>query len=259
LFWAGIASADTLYLRDGRSLDGTYQGGARGEVRFQTGGRTQIYRLSEIQSLTFSDNGSYNNNNSGRRDRYRSSSDRYNNYGNSPSSGTSSASMLIPEGTVVTVRTIDAIDSDRSAAGQTFRASLDEPIVVNGRTLAPAGADVMLRVVNVQQGGGIRGHEEISVALDSVMIDGRMTPVNSGEAQVASKDRGRQSATVIGGTAVVGAILGAIAGGGKGAAIGAASGAGAGAAVQAIRGQRVKIPAESRLDFRVQQQPAYGQ
>jgi hypothetical protein len=58
---------------------------------------------------------------------------------------------------------------------------------------------------------------------------------------------------VIGGGAVVGAIIGAIAGGGKGAAIGAATGAGAGAAVQAVRGQKIEIPSESMLDFRLAQ------
>ena len=58
---------------------------------------------------------------------------------------------------------------------------------------------------------------------------------------------------MIGGATAVGAILGGIFGGGKGAAIGAASGAGAGGAVQVLtKGQRVKIPAETRLSFTLQ-------
>jgi hypothetical protein len=49
---------------------------------------------------------------------------------------------------------------------------------------------------------------------------------------------------------VLGAIIGAAAGGGKGAAIGAGSGAAVGTGAEVIgKGQRVKVPSETRLDF----------
>jgi uncharacterized protein YcfJ len=52
------------------------------------------------------------------------------------------------------------------------------------------------------------------------------------------------------GGAIVGAVIGGIAGGGKGAGIGAAAGAGAGTGVElATKGQKVKIPSETRLTF----------
>jgi hypothetical protein len=45
-----------------------------------------------------------------------------------------------------------------------------------------------------------------------------------------------------------------VAGGGKGAAIGAAVGGGAGTGVQVFtKGQQVKIPSETRLDFTLEQ------
>jgi hypothetical protein len=149
----------------------------------------------------------------------------------------------------VTVRTIDSINSDATNVGETFRASLEEPLVSGSETIAPKGADVTLKVARVQQSGAISGNEEVSLVLSEIAVNGRKYAVNTNNATVSAKSRGTQSAEVIGGTAVLGAIIGAIAGGGKGAAIGAAAGAGTGAAVQAIRGQRVQIPSESKLDF----------
>ena len=65
----------------------------------------------------------------------------------------------------------------------------------------------------------------------------------------AARFAGR-TAKVAGGTAAVGAIIGAIAGGGKGAAIGAGAGAATGAGVEiATAGQRVRVPSETRLTF----------
>ena len=59
---------------------------------------------------------------------------------------------------------------------------------------------------------------------------------------------------MVGGGALLGTLVGAIAGGGKGAAIGAASGAAAGAGAQVLtRGKAVKVPAESKLRFKLEE------
>jgi len=87
-----------------------------------------------------------------------------------------------------------------------------------------------------------------------VMVNGRMIDISTGDVSQASGSRGARTAKVVGGTAAVGAIIGAIAGGGKGAAIGAGSGAAVGTGVElATKGQRVKIPSETRLTFTLQQ------
>jgi outer membrane lipoprotein SlyB len=53
---------------------------------------------------------------------------------------------------------------------------------------------------------------------------------------------------------VLGTLLGAVIGGGKGAAIGAATGAGAGGVAQGVtKGQQVRIPPETKLDFSLDQ------
>ena len=228
--------ADTLYLKDGRTLNGTFISGTSREIRFAPErGETQRFAVDSIRTVTFGDGSDSTANRpaSPGRDATRARSAR----------GT------IPAGTVVTVRMIDSINSDATNAGETFRASLDEPLIAGDQTVAPKGADAAVKVVRVQQSGRITGNEEISLVLSEIAVDGRRYQVNSDNAAVAAKSRGKQSAEVIGGTAAIGAIIGAIAGGGKGAAVGAAAGAGTGVAVQAIRGQRVQIPSESKLDF----------
>jgi hypothetical protein len=259
VFFVGLLTvslhADTLHLRNGQRVNGTFLGGDRNTIRFQPdGSREMTYQLREIDSLqiaNFASSGAADRNRLGsradRNTRQQSTSVRQDNN----TSPRQDINNVIPSGTVVTVRTIDRVDSDAARAGETFRVTLDEAIVVNGRTVAAAGSDATMRVVRVEQSGVVTGTEEIALELDSIRGINRTFTVRSAPAQVSAKSRGQQSAAVIGGTAVVGAVIGAIAGGGRGAAIGAASGAGAGAAVQAIRGQRIRIEPESRLDFTI--------
>jgi hypothetical protein len=161
--------------------------------------------------------------------------------------------FTIPAGTVLNVRMIDGVDSEVSQVGQTFQASLDDPIMVDGETAVPRGADVVAKLVEDKQSGKISGRTELTLDLVSIRVNGRTVDLNTEEVKTSSESRTAKSGKVVGGTAAVGAILGGIFGGGKGAAIGAVSGAGAGAAVQVLtKGQRVKIPAETRLSFTLQ-------
>jgi BON domain len=158
--------------------------------------------------------------------------------------------VTIPEGTIVTVRTIDSIDSSVNRPGQSFHASLDAPIVVGDRVVVPKGLNVNLKLVDASSAGKFKGRSELTVSLDSFTYQGRTYQVASSDVQEKGGSRGKRSAEVIGGGAVLGAIIGGLAGGGKGAAIGAGVGAGSGTAVQALtHGQQVKIPSETRLDF----------
>jgi len=156
----------------------------------------------------------------------------------------------IPGGAVVTVRTIDNIDSSTSQTGQTFRASLDAPILVDGRVVVPKGLNVNLKIVTANSAGKFKGASELTVSLDSFTYQGKTYRLSSSSVQEKGESRGKRSGAVIGGGAALGAIIGGLAGGGKGAAIGAGIGAGSGAAVQATtKGQQVRIPPETHLDF----------
>ncbi len=145
---------------------------------------------------------------------------------------------------------IDPVDSEVSRIGETFRASIDEPVVVGSNQVIPRGADVVVKLVDDKQSGKITGKTELTLDLVSVFVNGKIVDVNSQSVTRESSSRTGRSEKVIGGTAALGAIIGALAGGGKGAAIGAASGAGVGTAAQvATKGQRVHIPSETRLTF----------
>jgi hypothetical protein len=144
---------------------------------------------------------------------------------------------------------IDSIDSDINGVGERFRASLEEAIVVDGREIAPRGADAIVTVAKVDQAGRVRGREEVAVELAALMIDGEEYAVNTNYAEVEGKSKTKQTAKTAGGGAALGAIIGAIAGGGKGAAIGAGVGAGAGTVYSATRGSNVRIPSETLLTF----------
>ena len=158
--------------------------------------------------------------------------------------------VTVPESTIVTVRTIDAIDSSTSSTGETFRGSLDAPIVVGDQVVVPKGLNVTLKLVNASSAGKFKGSSELTVSLESFTYQGKTYTLAASDVQEKGASRGKRSAAVIGGGAALGALIGGLAGGGKGAAIGAGVGAGGGTAVQAMtRGQQVKIPSETRLDF----------
>lgn len=160
------------------------------------------------------------------------------------------APVTIDAGTSLVVRMIEAVDSEKAKEGDTFAASLDQPVAVNGQTVLPTGADCTVKLVQAQQSGKFTGKTELTVSLWSVKVNGKDVEVNTQNITEASSSRGAKTAKVAGGAAAVGAVIGAVAGGGKGAAIGAGAGAAGGAAVQAAtKGEKVKIASETRLTF----------
>lgn len=163
---------------------------------------------------------------------------------------TKGAGREVPRGAEVYVRLIDAIDSDRNKPGDSFRASLDEPLSVNNEVIAPAGADAVVKLAAAQESGKLTGKTELTVQLVSVTIDGKPVPFSTSSVSQASDSQGAKTARTAATAGAVGAIIGAIAGGGRGAAIGAGAGAAAGAGSQVfLGGQRVRIPSETVLSF----------
>ena len=158
--------------------------------------------------------------------------------------------VTVPEGAVVSIRTIDAIDSTTASPGQVFHASLDAPVVVNDQVVLPKGLNANLKVVQASSAGKFAGASELTVSLDTITYQGKTYTFSSSDVQQKGASRGKRSAEVIGGAAALGALIGGLAGGGKGAAIGAGVGGAGGTAVQAsTHGKQVKIPSETKLDF----------
>ena len=149
---------------------------------------------------------------------------------------------------------IDGVDSATNHAGEIFHASLDAPIVVDNEVIVPAGADAYVKLIEAKSAGRMTGRSELSLELNRIQFQGKTYSVETAAYSQAGSSRGKRTAATVGGGAALGALIGAVAGGGKGAAIGAAVGAGAGTGVQAVtKGQQIKIPSETRLDFRLEQ------
>jgi hypothetical protein len=158
--------------------------------------------------------------------------------------------ITIPAGTVFSVRMIDSIDSAQNHAGDEFAATLGAPVVVGDRVVIPRNSDARVRLVQTTSAGRMSGRSELKVELVSVRAGGQIYELETGYYEQAGASRSKRTAETVGGGAVLGALIGAIAGGGKGAAIGTVAGAGAGTAAQAAtHGQQVKIPSEAKLEF----------
>jgi hypothetical protein len=162
--------------------------------------------------------------------------------------------VTIPAGTSLAVRLIDPIDSGVNQPGETFRASLDAPLLDDdGNEVVPRGADVTLRLEEVRAAGRVEGRAELRIEAAYLDFDGRRYSLQTSAVERAGRSEGKRTAATVGTTAAVGAIIGAIAGGGKGAAIGAAAGAGAGTAASVMtKGKQVKVPSETLLEFTLQ-------
>jgi len=158
--------------------------------------------------------------------------------------------IVVPSGTVLTVRTSQGLSSKTSQAGQTFLATLAQPISVEGRRALPTGATVSGKVVSAKAKGKIKGEGELSLALTSISVGDHTYQIQTGVLSATAKGKGKRTAVATGGGAAGGALIGGIAGGGKGAGIGALIGAGAGLIGGAATGNKqIEIPAESALGF----------
>jgi hypothetical protein len=238
------AMADSLELKNGSVIKGKFTGGDQNSINFQVGSSSQTYNVGDVRTLRFdfepegavapvSSNGNS----------YLARVD-----------GSPSSNVTIPAGTTISVRTIDAIDSRKNHVGDRFEASLEEPLLVDDKVVAAKGADVYGRLEESQKTGTFTGRSELKLALTGIVVDGKTVPLVTGEYELTGKSKGASTAKRTVGGAALGGIIGAIAGGGKGAAIGLGTGAGVGAGSEIItKGDQVKIPSETLLDFTLEQ------
>ena len=161
--------------------------------------------------------------------------------------------VTLNAGTLIPVRLVDGLTSERNLPGDSFTATLDKELVVDGFVIVERGARVEGRVVASDKGGRVKGVSSLSVELVRLRTsDGQTVAIQTDGFERRAEETHRQDAEKIGGGAALGAVIGAIAGGGKGAAIGAGVGGGAGAgAVMATRGNAATLPSETRVTFRL--------
>jgi hypothetical protein len=159
--------------------------------------------------------------------------------------------ITLQAGTNLAVRLGETLSSAHNYTGDTFRGTLETPVIVDGFIIADRGSKVLGKVLSVQEAGRVQGLSALTLALTEInTTDGQRVRIQTDSyAKRGSASTGSDAVAIAGGAAL-GAIIGAIAGGGKGAAIGASAGGAAGTGiVLATRGRSTAVPSETLLNF----------
>ncbi len=259
---AATGFSDTLILKSGEQIKGYYEGGTARVIRFRTEAGVADYDLLGVTRILF-----------GNDDMVADAAPRPKLVAPAPerpdgprlrskaeaavppkADSVAATAYTVPTGSHVRIRMIDSIDSESDKAGQTFTATLAEPLLVGGIEVAPRGSDLRGRITEVRDAGRVRGSAELRLELSQIVVNGIPYAVTTAEYQEVGEARGSETASRMGKAAGIGALIGLIAGGGKGAAIGAGVGAGAAGTVQVLtKGERLYIPAETLLEFTLKQ------
>jgi hypothetical protein len=160
--------------------------------------------------------------------------------------------FVVPAGTAIPIILRSTLNSRTNDAGEEFAATVAAPIMVDGEVAIPKGADVTGIITKSKKQGTFKGQADLAIRLSTLRIAGKSYPISTSTYAQSVKGKGKRTAVVTGGGAVVGALIGGLAGGGKGAAIGAGVGGGGGlAASGATGGENVTLAAESRVTFKL--------
>ena len=161
--------------------------------------------------------------------------------------------LTIPTGTYVTVRTNEPLSSDRNQEGDSFTATLVQPVIVNGVIVARRGQTIGGRVAEAKKAGRVSGVSHLRLELTNLTLaDGQVVPIQSQLVSLnGGTSHGRDAAAIIG-TTGFGAAVGAAAAWGTGAAIGAGAGLVASTiGVLVTRGRPTILYPETQLTFQI--------
>jgi hypothetical protein len=265
-----VAFGDQIILKSGREYSGKFVRGDSNVVEFRILGRVESFKTEEVAQIVFKEPDLVTPP-SGRTvtstpeavaparpaqpERALTNQDgRFQTSGRQATSDPSTgATVTLPAGTSLTIRMSETVDTDRNRVGDSFLATLEEPLMLGSQVIIPRGAEVRGAIAYAKESGRVAGQSELILELTELRYNGRSYTLQTSDYSEVGASRGKRTATAAGGTAALGAIIGAIAGGGKGAAIGAASGAAVGTGVAVMtKGQTLKVPVETVLDFKLQ-------
>lgn len=256
---SGGGQRATVQLRDGSSVTGTLVSSSADEVKITGDDNvTRTLPMAQVRSVDYGDapatatsgNGSGTMASASARPAPRPAARPR------PSlDDITSETHVVPSGTQLSVQTEETIDGSTAAEGQTFAASVTEPVKdADGKVVIPGGAKAQVVIRSLTQGGKIRGRDDLILDLASVSVDGRQYALSTEDLEEQGKQglgANKRTAEFAGGGAAIGGIVGAIFGGGKGAAIGAGIGSGGGVATQALTKGTIRVEAETILTFKL--------
>jgi hypothetical protein len=156
------------------------------------------------------------------------------------------ASITLPVGTEIAIRTTDRINSKQADLHREYAATVDDAVIVDGVTVVPAKANAFVRVID-------KSRASLSISLIAVTINGQRVEVNTDKIDSRRGSTVKRTAIGAGAGAGTGAAIGGIAGGGAGAGIGAAVGAAAGGIFGHATAKPVEIAPETRFTYRLTQ------
>jgi len=161
--------------------------------------------------------------------------------------------VVLAAGTPLVIRIGETVSAAHNQVGDTFSATLEQPLVIDGFIIGERGARVVGKVTQAVPSGRGGGVSHLAVELERLSTsDGQRVAIRTEPYVKEGSGSTGGDLAKIGAGAAIGAAIGAVAGGGKGAAIGAGAGAAAGTgAVLIANGKSVEIPVETRLTFRV--------
>lgn len=162
--------------------------------------------------------------------------------------------VTVPSGTLLRVRVNEELDSERTVAGTTFDGVILNDVVAGGSVAIPRGAAVQGRVVDVHRAGEFKGRGALMLQLTELTLGGQTYSLVSNEWTQHGIDKTGQTVNNTVGLGAMGAMIGAVAGGGVGAAVGAGVGGVAGLGVSsASRRGEAMVPSEGIVAFRLTQ------
>src|SRR3990172_3908519 len=162
--------------------------------------------------------------------------------------------ITVPAGTKIQIRLEQGISTEKNSPGDTFSASLNAALMVDGKTLAPAGSKVSGRLIRVKESGRIQGRANLTMVLQELQVGENHYDLSTNPVTLVAPGTKKRDAEIIAGGAAAGSAIGAIAGGGVGAAIGVGIGAGSGTGVVlATKGKEISYGPEARFIFTLSQ------
>jgi hypothetical protein len=222
--------ADRVKLRSGKTVEGSFMAADSKSIRvLMANGAVAEIPIDEVSAVEFSP--------------------RKAPPPPAPDPARAPAPVTIPSGTALNVLLADAIDVDAAQTGMTFKAFLDDPVMIGGKVVISRKATVVLQAAKVEQAGKMKGADKITLKANSIAFGGRRYEIATTYSESKGSGEGKKTARKVAGGAGLGAAIGGIAGGWTGAAIGAAAGTATGAIMSSQGTEHLKLPAETRLQF----------